>query len=155
MESLIVLKEILLRALPTFFLLWILYFYVSRFFVAPLQKTLKQRRDSTEGLRQSAEQRLSQAEQKTAAYQDAMRASSAEIYRQQEKDRQKAMERRAEILRQARERAEARIAQGRQEVRAEAEAAKKGLEAESEQMAQWITRAVMERPATSAAGRTS
>ena len=146
MESLIALKGILLQAIPTVILVWILYFYVSRFFVVPLQKVLRQRRESTEGLRQAAEQRLSQAEQKTAAYEEALRSSAAEMYRQQEQDRQKAMERRAEILRQARQRAEEAIAQGRQEVRREADAAKKALESESEQMAQWITRAVLGKP---------
>ena len=154
MKPLIAVGNILLQAIPTFILVWILYFYVSRFFVVPLQKTLKQRRDSTEGLRQAAEQRLSQAEQKTAAYEEALRVSAAEIYRQQEQDRQKAMERRAEILRQARQRADELLAQGRQEVARETEAAKKQLAAESELMAQGILRAVLERPASAVGERT-
>jgi F-type H+-transporting ATPase subunit b len=153
MEPLIALGNILLQAIPTFILVWILYFYVSRFFVVPLKKTLQERRDSTEGLRQAAEQRLSQAEQKAAAYQEALRGNAAEIYRQQEQERQKAMEKRAEILRQARQHAEERITQGRQAVQREAETAKKSLEAESEQMAQWITRAVLEQPAAGAGRR--
>ena len=147
MQPLIALGNILLQAIPTFILVWILYFYVSRFFVAPLQKTLKQRREATEGLRQAAEARIRESEEKIAAYQEALRANSAELYRQQEQDRQKAMEQRAEILRQARQRAEGRIAQGRQEIQQDVVAAKKSLETESEQMAQWITKAVLERPA--------
>jgi F-type H+-transporting ATPase subunit b len=148
METLIALEAILLKAVPTFLLVWILYFYVSRFFLAPLEKALHQRRESTEGLRKAAESRVNQAEQKTVAYQDALRAGSAELYRQQEQERQKAMEQRAEILKQARQRAEERLARARQEIRQDTDEAKKQLERESEQMAQWITRAILEPPAT-------
>jgi F0F1-type ATP synthase membrane subunit b/b' len=150
METLIALEGILLKAIPTFCLVWILYFYISRFFLAPLKKTLQKRQEATEGLRQAAEARVSQAEQKTAAYQEVLRSNSAEIYRQQEQERQKAMAQRAEALRQARARAEERLARARQEIGQEAEAAKKQLESESEQMAQWITRAILEPPAATA-----
>jgi F0F1-type ATP synthase membrane subunit b/b' len=155
MGTLIALKGILLNSIPTFCLVWILYFYVSRMFLTPLDKVLAQRRGATEGMRRAAEDRVSLAEQKTAAYQEALRSSSAEIYRQQEQDRQKAVERRAESLLQARARAEERIKQARQELEQEAEAAKKQLGQESEQLAQWITRSILELPtATPAAGPT-
>jgi F0F1-type ATP synthase membrane subunit b/b' len=150
METLIALEGILLKAIPTFCLIWILYFYVSRFFLAPLERTLHQRHESTEGLRKAAEVRVSQAEQKTATYQEALRSNSAEIYRQQEQERQKSMAQRAEALRQARARAEEHLARARQEIAQEAEAAKKQLESESEQMAQWIARAILEPPTAAA-----
>ena len=144
MQTLVALGDILVKAIPTFILVWILFLYISRVFLNPLQSTLRKRYESTEGLRQAAGARIGQAEQKTAAYQEALQTNSAEIYRQQEQDRQRAMEQRAEILRQARGRAEARMASARQEIRQDAEAAKKILQNESEQMALWITRAVLE-----------
>ena len=146
MQTLVALGDILVKAIPTFILVWILYFYISRMFLKPLQETLQQRQESTEGLRKAAEERISLAEQKTAAYQEALRSHSADIYRQQEQDRQRAMERRTEILRQARQRAEQQIGRARQEILHEAEEAKKVLQKESEQMAQWITRAILEPP---------
>ena len=149
-QTLIALAAIILKAIPTFCLVWILYFYVSRFFLAPLEKTLHQRREATEGLRQAAEARVSQAEQRAATYQEALRSSSAEIYRQQERDRQKAMDQRAEALRQARAAAEERVKRAKQEIQQDAEAAKQQLEQESEQMAQWIARAILEPPPASA-----
>jgi F0F1-type ATP synthase membrane subunit b/b' len=153
MEPLIALGDILLNAIPTFILVWILFLYTSRVFLKPLQETLRKRRESTEGLRQAAQARLALAEHKTAEYQDALRVGSAELYRQQEQERQKALEQRAEILRQARQRAEELIARARQEIRQDTELAKKQLAQESDWMAQWITQAILEpaaRPSSSA-----
>ena len=45
---------ILLRALPTFFLVLLLHLYLKRVFFAPLNQILKQRYDATEGARQAA-----------------------------------------------------------------------------------------------------
>ena len=155
METLIALKGILLNAIPTFLLVWILYFYISRFFLHPLEKVLRQRYAATEGMRKAAAERVSLAEQKTGSYQQALRSTSAEIYRQQEQERQKALEQRTEALRQARASAEAKVQQARQGLLQELEAAKKQLGQESEQMAQWITRAILGQPPASpqSAGR--
>jgi F-type H+-transporting ATPase subunit b len=146
MQTLVALGDILIKSIPTFILVWVLYFYISRMFLGPLQKTLQQRQDSTEGLRKAAEERISMAEHKTAEYQEALRAQAADIYRQQEQDRQRDLERRAEILRQARQRAEEQIGGARQQIHQQAEEAKKTLHKESEQLAQWITRAILEPP---------
>ena len=150
MEPLIALGDILLNAIPTFILVWILFLYTSRVFLKPLQETLRKRRESTEGLRQAAQARLALAERKTAEYQEALRVSSAELYRQQERERQKTLEQRAGILRQARQRAEEQITHARQEIRQDTEIAKKQLAQESEWMAQWITQAILG-PAAAAA----
>jgi F0F1-type ATP synthase membrane subunit b/b' len=147
MQTLVALQAILIKSIPTFILVWILYWYTNRVFLGPLQKVLRQREESTEGLRKAAADRISLAERKTAEYQETLRAHSADIYRQQEQDRLRAMEHRAEILRLARQRAEERIGHARQEILQEAEDAKKVLQKESEQMAQWIMRAILEPPA--------
>jgi F0F1-type ATP synthase membrane subunit b/b' len=146
MQTLVALQDILLKSLPTFFLLWILYAYIAKFFLRPLEKTLNQRQAATEGLRKAAEERIGLAERKTSEYQEALQSHAADVYRQQEQDRQRAMEKRTEILRQAREKAEERIARARREIGEEAEIAKKALLNESEQMAQRITRAILEPP---------
>ena len=61
MQTLVALGDILVKAIPTFILVWILYSYISRMFLKPLQKTLQQRQESTEGLRKAAEERISLA----------------------------------------------------------------------------------------------
>ncbi|HWP85912.1 MAG TPA: ATP synthase F0 subunit B [Terriglobia bacterium] len=143
METLVALGDILLKSIPTFLLVWILYFYTGRFFLQPLRQTLQRRHDATEGLRQTAAERLRLAEQKTAEYQEAMRSHAADLYRQQEQDRQRALEKRAEILRLARAQAEQRLAAARQQIQRDAEEAKRVLERESEALAAGIVRAVL------------
>jgi F-type H+-transporting ATPase subunit b len=144
METLLALKDILLRAIPTFLLVWILYFYITRVFFQPLQKTLQRRHEAAGGLRQAAEAKLTLAERKTKEYQEALRAAWAELYRQQEQERQRALERRAETVRKAREQAQQMVARAHQEIQKEVEAAKLGLAAESEQMARSIAQAILE-----------
>ncbi len=144
MDTLAALGHILLDAIPTFLLFWILYFFIERMFSRPLQQIPRKRQESTAGLRQTAEKRLQAAEQKATEYQQALRTGMAEIYRQQEQERQKALEQRAESVRQARQRAAERIAQAKQELQREALEAERILKEQSEQMAGWITRAVLE-----------
>ena len=148
MDTLIALGHILLNAIPTFLLFWILYFFIDRTFSRPLQQTLQKRSDSTEGLRRTAEKRLQAAEKKTTEYQQALRAGMAEIYRQQEQERHQALEQRAESVREARQQAAERIMQARQELQRDAGEAQRILREQSEQIAGWITQAVLE-PANS------
>lgn len=154
MEALKALKEILVGAIPTFLLLWILYLYVTRVFYRPLEKTLRKRREDTVGLRHTAEGALAEAEKRTATYQEALRSAKAEIYRMQEQERQRALEQRAEIVRQARQRAEELVNRTRQELRQEAEDAKKSLAAEAQNLAASITKAILKPapPVTASAG---
>ncbi|OFV96106.1 MAG: hypothetical protein A3F68_04610 [Acidobacteria bacterium RIFCSPLOWO2_12_FULL_54_10] len=144
MGPLLALGRILLAAIPTFFLVWILYFYTTRVFLRPLEKTLHERYQITGGRREIAERNLAITEQKAAEYKEALRAARTELYRQQEQERQQALERRAEIVRQARQQAEETVARSRRELGEEVEEAKKRLAAESEALAQSILQAILE-----------
>jgi F-type H+-transporting ATPase subunit b len=152
MEILNQLKHLLVGAIPTFFLVWILYLYVSRFFFGPLEKTLGRRREATTGLRQTAEAALVQAEQKTAQHQEALRTARAELYRIQEQERQKALDQRAELIRQAHQRSDELVRGARQQIRDEAERAKKTLAGEADQIAAAIIQAIL-KPAGPSRGR--
>ncbi len=143
MGALSALGQILLASVPTFLLVWILYLYTTRVFFRPLEKTLQKRHQSTVGLRKAAEADLARAERKTAEYQEALRAAWAEIYRIQEQERQSALDQRAEIVRQAQQRAEEMVTQARQEIRDDVEDAKKRLAGDAEQIAISITRAIL------------
>ena len=144
MEPLIALGGILLRAIPTFLLVWFLYLYITRVFYRPLQETLRKRYEASGGLRVIAEGNLALTEQKTAQYESSLRAARAELYQQQEQERQKTLEQRAEILRQARRQAEETVARAKQEIQRDAEEAKGRLAAETEPMARSIIRAILE-----------
>ena len=144
MGPLLALGKILLQAIPTFFLVWILYFYTTRVFLRPLERTLRERYQITGGRREIAERNLTVAEQKTAEYEEALRAARTEFYRHQEQERQQALERRAEIVRQARQRAEETVSRAREELGEEVGDAKQRLAAESEALAQSILQAILE-----------
>ncbi len=143
MEVLNALKNLLVGAIPTFLLVWILYLYVTRVFLRPLEITMRKRREETVGLRQTAEAALAEAEKKTAKYQEALRSAKAEIYHIQEQERQRALEQRAEIVRQARQRAEEMANSARQQIHEDAENAKKTLASEAETLAVSITRVIL------------
>lgn len=143
MAALLALKNILIGAVPTFILVWLLYIYIDRVFLGPLKATLKKRREATSGLRESAETAIAQAEKKTAEYEAALRAARAEVYRIQELERQKALEHRAEVLRQAHERAEQAAKSAREQIRAEADIAKQTLAAQADAIASSIADAIL------------
>jgi len=152
MEPLIALGGILFRAIPTFLLVWLLYLYVTRVFFRPLQETLRKRHDATAGLRAAAEADVAMAERKAAQYEESLRTARANLYQQQEQDRQKTLERRAEALRRARQQAEEMVARAKQEIQQDVEEAKRLLATESEPMARSIIRAILE-PEASSSGR--
>ena len=156
MDVLTELRNILLQAIPTFVLVWILYFYTSRIFFRPLQKTLRERHESTAGLRQAADENIALAEQKTSQYQQALQAARSDLYRQQEQEREQALGQRAGLLRQARQQAEQMVQRAQQEILNEAEQAKKRLESESDQIALSIAQAILKSgPAQSSASPSS
>ncbi len=144
MEQIIALKEIFIRAIPSFVLVWILFAFIARLFYRPLRAAMDQRRQETEGAREAAASRIALMEEKTGEYEEALRASRAELYREQEQELGKAMERREAILKQARAKAEEKILQSRQEIVRETGEAKKVLAQESKQMAQWIAQAILD-----------
>ena len=146
MEStLAALQALILKALPTFFLLVLLHFYLKYVFFKPLEKALKARNDATEGMRQLAEQTLQRAEQKTAEYEEAVRQARNEIYREEEGFRQTQRRRQLEAINTMRQSADAMVEEARSTIAAEVEAARASLERESEAIADEITSVVLRR----------
>ena len=154
MAALLALKNILIGAIPTFILVWLLFLFIDRVFLSALIATLKKRREATSGLRESADAAIAQAEKKASEYEAALRAARAEVYRIQEEERQKALEQRNELLRQAHERAEQAARSAREQIRAEAEAAKQSLAAQAEAMASSIADAILKPVGASSQGGT-
>ena len=65
-ETLRALGEILLKAVPTFVLVFLLYLYLSRMFFRPLEAVLQKRYAATEGARKLADESLAKAAAKTS-----------------------------------------------------------------------------------------
>jgi len=139
------LGEILLKALPTFFLVTLLFVYLKIMFFRPLEKVLKARYDATEGARKLAQQSLERAAAKTAEYEAALRAARAEMYQEQEQLRRKLQEERGAAVEAARHQSEAQIQQAKAELAGEAAQARNSLAAESDALATQIADSVLGR----------
>jgi F-type H+-transporting ATPase subunit b len=137
-ETLRQLGGILLRALPTFFLVVLLHFYLKHTFFKPLKKVLRDRYDATEGARKLAEASLEKASRTASEYEAALRSARGEIYKELEQMRRGLQEERAAAVRAARTEAEAAVAKAKVELGAEAENLKQSLQADSESLANQI-----------------
>jgi F-type H+-transporting ATPase subunit b len=144
-EILKALGGILLKAVPTFLLVILLYFFLRYAFFRPLERVLKARFEATEGARQRAAETLALAEEKTHEYEAAMREARAEIYQAQEELHQRLEEQRKTEVTIARAQAEELIRKAKAELAADAAHAKKELEQQSEALAAEIADVVLGR----------
>jgi F-type H+-transporting ATPase subunit b len=138
---------ILLRALPTFLLVILLDFYLKAVFFEPLEKVLEKRYEATEGARKLAEESLVRAAAKTAEYEAAIRAARAEVYQSQELLHRELQERETAALAVARRSADAAVEQAKQLLARDVEAARSGLERDSESLADQIAESILRRSA--------
>jgi len=134
---------ILLRAVPTFFLIIFLHFYLKAVFFGPMQRILQKRYEATEGARKLADKSLERAAQKTAEFEAAMRAAKGEVYHQQEQLHKQLQEQQAAELLVARKQGEALIAKAKAELAKDVEAAKGSLGQESERLADQIAESIL------------
>ncbi len=142
-QTLSALGGILLKALPTFFLVIVLYVYLRLIFFRPLGNVLEARRKVTEGARQQAEETFRRAEQRAAEYEAALEAARTEIYREQEIERQKTLAAHAARIKDARARADQQVRQARQQIATDLDTAKNSLAAESDALAEQIIHIVL------------
>lgn len=136
---------LLLRAIPTFIIVFLLHLYLKYMFFRPLEKVLHARYEATEGARLRAAESLRQASAKAAEYEAAMRTARAEVYQAQEQLHRRLEEEQAAQAQAAREQAEAALRDVKQQLEAEVARAKKSLDAESDMLAARIAEAVLTR----------
>src|SRR5258708_19859681 len=108
-ETLRALGEILLKAVPTFVLVFVLYLSLARMFFRPLEEVLKRRYEATEGARKLADESLAKAAAKTAEYEAAIRAARGEVYNELGQLRRQLQADHAAAIEKARHEAEAQI----------------------------------------------
>jgi len=136
---------ILLRAIPTFLVLFFLHFYLKYMFFKPLDKVLQARYEATEGTRNRAAENLEKAAARAADYEAALRAARSEIYKTQEQLYRRLQEQRAAQLQTAREQADAAIRDAKAQLAAEMERAKTDLAADSDALAHQIAATILNR----------
>jgi len=141
------LGEIVLRGLPTFFLLLLLHFYLKRTFFAPLDKVLAERFEATTGARKQAESAMARAEAKAREYEEAIRAARTEVYKDNEALRKQWRDQQAVVLAEARAKTDTAIAVAKAEMAGDVRTARESLMAETDRIADGIVAAILRRAA--------
>ncbi len=150
-ETLRQLGEIALGSIPTIIVFLIVYAAYRLIVHKPMAKVLADRYERTEGAVQKAKADISAAEAKTSEYEQRLREARVAIFKTQEAQRQAALNARAELVRAAREKATAQVAEARKAIAAQTEAAKAQLRPESERLASEVIRTIL-KPVSMPAG---
>jgi F0F1-type ATP synthase membrane subunit b/b' len=124
-------------------LVWSLYFVLKKSFFDPINQILLQRDSEIAGAQQEAKDKLAQADQKSRAYQDALKAARLESYRQQETLRAEASKHRFETLAETRHRAEKIVQAAKEEIEGQVVTAKRTLESEVHSIADGIVKTIL------------
>jgi len=124
-------------------LVWSLYFVLKKSFFDPINQILLQRDSEIFGAQQEAKDKLAQADQKSRAYQDALKAARHESYRQQETLRAEASKHRFETLAETRHRAEKIVQAAKEEIEGQVVTAKRTLESEVHSIADGIVKTIL------------
>ena len=152
-ETLRQLGEIALGSIPTIMIFLIVSAAYRLLVHKPLARVLAERYARTEGAVQKARADISAAEAKTSDYEQRLREARVAIFKSQEARRQAALNARTEVVRLAREKASAQVADARKRIAMEAEAAKKQLLPETERLANEVVRTILKPVGIPAGGR--
>lgn len=134
---------LLIAALPTFFIVVILHWYLKTTLFKPLEKVLADRHAETQGAREQAAAALSAAEAKVAEYDNKLRVARAEIYSEQEVWRKQLLDEQTAAVAKAREESQAQIAAARADIAAQVDAARVTLQGEAEGLADQVVAGIL------------
>ena len=138
------LGELLLGAIPTVFMVALLYALYTSIVHKPLRRVLEERRSKTEGAIEKSKADIAAAEGRTSEYEQKLREARAAVFRQQEAKRQAALQARTDAVAASREKAQAQVQAAKGDIERDRAAAEKGLQGEAAALAQEIIRRVLE-----------
>jgi len=134
---------LLLGAIPTI-LLFLVLLAAYRFILhKPLEHTLVERHNRTQGAIEKARADIAAAEAKTAEYEHAIQDARMKLFRLQEQSRKDALAARAAAVAEARARAEEQVKVAKMAIQQDVDASKSALHAEAERMANQVIQAVL------------
>lgn len=140
------LANLFLDAVPTIIIFLLFYAFLRWAFFMPLQKTMAERAARIEGARAEAAAVEAETRHELDAYHEALRKARAEIYSQQEAERQEALENRAKLLKAMRARAQEEVADAKKHITEDYQAALVQVETETSALAQQIVRTILKSP---------
>jgi F-type H+-transporting ATPase subunit b len=137
------LGELLLGAVPTVILLGTLFVLYTLLVHRPLMAVLAERRSRTQGAMEKARADIAAAEARTSDYEQRLREARLKVFKNQEARRQQAMQARAEIVNQARARAQGQVKEARAGIEQTKQQILSNLQAEVGRLATEIVRTVL------------
>jgi F-type H+-transporting ATPase subunit b len=140
------LGELFLQAVPTVLIILLFYFILRAIFFKPLLKVMAERDARTVGAQKAAEAAQAAAAEKAKQYQDALKHARAQVYTEQEAERKKLLDERAEVIKAARTAAAAQVAAGKERVAGEFAAARREIESTVAQLSSEIARRILQSP---------
>jgi F-type H+-transporting ATPase subunit b len=140
------LGELFLGAVPTVLLVLIFYFILKSLFFKPLLAVMAEREARSVGAQKAAETAELAASAKAKQYREALKQARAEVYAEQEAARQKLLDERAHLLKEARTKSSAEVARAKERVAGELAAARRDVEAGIAQLAAEIASRVLRSP---------
>jgi F-type H+-transporting ATPase subunit b len=139
------LGQLLLKAIPTLFLLLVVHFYLKSMFFRPLADVLAKRREATDGLRESADAMRAKADGQVKSIEEQLRQAREAIYQEQEEARKRWIGDQSTQLDEARKQARELIQQSGHDLDDEAAVARNQLADTAETLADQIANALLER----------
>lgn len=139
------LGQLLLKAVPTIFLLLVVHLYLKYVFFRPMANVLAQRRAATEGQRESAEALRAKADEQAKSIEAQLHQAREGIYQEQEEARRQWTTEQGAQLDDARQKSRELIHQAKQQLDTEAAAAKTKLGTYADTLADQITKTLLER----------
>jgi F-type H+-transporting ATPase subunit b len=138
------LGELFLQAVPTVLIVLAFYLILRALFFKPLLAVMAERDARTVGARKAAAAAEAAAAEKLKQYQEALKKARAHVYLEQEAARNKVLDERAAQLKEARLKAATQVAEGKEHVAKELEAALLELKSSVAQLAAEIARRVLQ-----------
>ncbi len=140
------LGELFLQAVPTVLIILLFYFILRAIFFKPLLAVMAQRDARTIGAQKAAEAAQAAAAEKAKQYQDALKQARAQVYAEQEAERKKLLDERAELIKTARTAATAQVAAAKERVAGEVATARREIDATVGQLSAEIARRILQAP---------
>src|SRR5260221_47553 len=138
------LGELFLQAVPTVLIVLAFYVMVRALFFKPLLAVMAERDARTVGARKAAAAAEAAAAEKVKQYQEALKKARVQVYLEQEAARKKVLDERAALLKEARIKAAAKVAEVKEHTARELAAAMLEIKPSVELLAAEIGRRVLQ-----------
>ena len=138
------LGELFLQAVPTVLIVLAFYVMLRVLFFKPLLAVMAERDARTVGARKAAAAAEAAAAEKVKQYQEALKKARVQVYLEQEAARKKVLDERAALLKEARIKAAAKVAEGKEHTARELAAALLEIKPSVELLAAEIARRVLQ-----------